>query len=193
MDICVFGASSSIINKEYVKATELLCEEMAKRGHNLVFGAGMNGLMGAAARGTKSGDGKITGVIPEFFREENIEAIYDACDELIFTNTMRDRKEKMEDLSDAFIVVPGGIGTFEEMFEVLTLKQLGRHTKPIVLFNYDGFFKGLSDFMRGCTDRGFIYANVHQLYICSDNHDVIFNYIENTASLNYSVHDLKNG
>ena len=81
--------------------------------------------MGAAARGMKAGGGKITGVIPNFFREETIEEIYSECDEIIFTDTMQERKKTMEDRADAFIVVPGGIGTFEEMFEVLTLKQLG--------------------------------------------------------------------
>ena len=94
------------------------------------------GLMGAAARGVKSGGGYILGVIPKFFDEERVEAICDFCDELIQPDTMRQRKQLMEDNADAFIIVPGGIGTYEEFFEILTLKQLCRHNKPIALYNY---------------------------------------------------------
>ncbi len=147
MKICVFGAASSEIDEIYINAVEELGENLAKRGHELVFGAGGNGLMGAAARGFKRGDGKVYGVIPSFFRDENIEAIFDKCDELIFTETMAQRKTKMEDIADAFIVVPGGIGTFEELFEVLTLKQLGRHTKPIAVYDIDGYYKNLMAFL----------------------------------------------
>ena len=138
MKICVFGAASNEIDKQYIDRVEEVCKALGERGHELVFGAGANGLMGAAARGMKAGGGKITGVIPEFFRAETIEEIYSECDELIFTETMQERKKTMEDHADAFIVVPGGIGTFEEMFEVLTLKQLGRHSKPIVFYNIAG-------------------------------------------------------
>ena len=124
MRICVFGAASPTIDPEYIKRVEELGRELARRGHSLVFGAGANGLMGAAARGVHEGGGRVLGVIAKFFDEEDVEAIYDKCDELIFTDTMRQRKETMENNADAFIVVPGGIGTFEEHFEILTSKQL---------------------------------------------------------------------
>ena len=89
--------------------------------------------MGAVARGVREKDGKILGVIPSFFSEETIEVIYDKCDKLIETETMRQRKQIMDENADAFVVVPGGIGTLEEFFEILTLKQLLRHNKPIAL------------------------------------------------------------
>ena len=140
MKICVFGAASAAIDQCYIDAVERLTEEMARRGHSLVFGAGGSGLMGAAARGTKRGGGYIHGVIPNFFREERLESIFGACDKLTFTETMAERKTTMEDDCDAFIIVPGGIGTLEEFFEVITLKQLGRHHKAIAFYNIDGYY-----------------------------------------------------
>ena len=130
MRSCVFGAASPTIDAEYIEKVEQLGKKMAERGHSLVFGGGGNGLMGAAARGVRRGGGSIVGVIPRFFEDEGVEAICDFCTELVFTETMRERKQIMEDRSDAFIVVPGGIGTFEEFFEILTLKQLCRHEAP---------------------------------------------------------------
>ena len=122
MRICVYGAASPTIDPAYIEAVEKMGKEMAARGHSLVFGGGGNGLMGAAARGVRTAGGYILGVIPKFFDQENIEAICDFCDELIQPDTMRQRKQIMEDNADAFIVTPGGIGTFEEFFEILTLK-----------------------------------------------------------------------
>ena len=109
MNICVFGAASSEIDQKYIEDVELMAETLAKNGHSLVFGAGGQGLMGAAARGFKKGGAKITGVIPTFFKEAQVEAIYEECDELIYTDTMRERKAIMEDNADAFVIVPGGI------------------------------------------------------------------------------------
>jgi uncharacterized protein (TIGR00730 family) len=149
--------------------------------------------MGAAARGFKAVGGKITGVIPNFFKDETIEAIYDGCDEIIFTETMRERKQTMEDLSDAFVVVPGGIGTLEEFFEVLTLKQLGRHKKPIAIYDIDGYYSNLTAFMERCSNEGFIGENCKELYMCSDDSEKLIEYITNAQPITYSVKELKNG
>ncbi len=193
MKICVFGAASFEIDDKYIKATEELGELLAKRGHSLVFGAGGNGLMGAAARGVKRGGGKIEGVIPHFFREETIEKIYDECDELIFTETMAQRKTKMEDLADAFVIVPGGIGTFEEFFEVLTLKQLGRHSKPIAIFDFNGYYKKLNEFLDFSIEEKFIKDNCKTLYSTSENPLEVLEYIENDNCKVLDVHELKKG
>ena len=112
MNICVYGASSSTIAKSYINPTEELGEKMAKRGHNLVYGAGALGLMGAAARGVLRGGGKIIGVAPAFFKVDGV--LFDDCDEMIYTDTMRERKGIMEEKSDAFIMTPGGLGTYDE-------------------------------------------------------------------------------
>ncbi len=193
MKICIFGASSNEIDKKYIEATEKLSRELAVRGHSLVFGAGKNGLMGAAARGFKQNGGEIIGVIPEFFREEIVEVIYTECDEIIYTETMAQRKAKMEELADAFIVAPGGIGTFEEFFEVLTLKQLGRHTKPIAIFDIDGYYDKLEDFMCYSITEGFIPNACKTLYCCESDSAKIIDYIENDKPIKRSLKDLKRG
>ncbi len=193
MDICVFGAASNEINPEYMKKAQELGEVIAKRGHTLVFGAGNNGMMGASARGVKSAGGKITGVIPEFFREESIEQIFPQCDDLIYTETMAQRKAKMEDLAEAFIIVPGGIGTFEEFFEVLTLKQLGRHTKPIVIYDILGYYDKLEEFLKVAFDERFIRNDCRLLYQKCNNPKEALDYIENDKRIKRDVHDLKNG
>lgn len=193
MRICVFGAASNEIDTSYITAVEKLGEEMAKRGHSLVFGAGGNGLMGAAARGVHKEGGEIIGVIPHFFRDENIEAIYDKCDELIFTETMAQRKTKMEDLADAFIIVPGGVGTLEEFYEVFTLKQLGRHTKPIAIFDINGYYRELDDFMKIAVKEKFLSDRCARLYDYADKIEEVFSYIENDERIINDVHDLKMG
>lgn len=193
MKICVFGAASNKIDEKYISAVEKLGEYMAERGHSLVFGAGANGLMGAAARGFKRKNGKIYGVIPTFFRDECVEVIYTECDELIYTETMAQRKSKMEDLADAFIIVPGGIGTFEEFYEVLTLKQLGRHTKPIAIFDIDGYYDKLEEFMEYSINEGFITDICKSLYSCETTIEKVVEYIENDIPVKRSIRDLKNG
>ncbi len=193
MKICVFGAASNEIDSSYIEAVERLGELMAQRGHSLVFGAGGHGLMGAAARGVERCGGEIYGVIPEFFREESIEEIFSNCTELIFTETMAQRKTKMEDLADAFIIVPGGMGTFEEFFEVLTLKQLGRHVKPIAIYDINGYYKKLEAFLEIAMEEKFIRDNCKLLYDYSDNAETILEYIEQDKQIKHDVHDLKNG
>ena len=154
MNVCLYGASSNDIDQKYIVATEALGEALAKAGHGLVYGAGGCGLMGAAARGMTRCGGHIVGVAPEFLNVDGI--LYEHCDELVLTETMRQRKQIMEERSDAFIVTPGGIGTYEEFFEIYTLKQLGRHQKPIILYNIDGFFDGLNGILKGLVTDGFM-------------------------------------
>lgn len=178
MKICIFGAASAHIEEKYVRLVEELGEKLARRGHSLVFGAGATGLMGAAARGVKRGGGSIHGVIPRFFLEEGIEAIYTDCDKFTYTDTMAERKKVMEDDADAFIVVPGGIGTFEEYFEVLTLKQLGRHDRAIAIYNIDGYYDELEKFMATAKERKFITFKCFEAYAYFDSADEILDYVE---------------
>ena len=136
MKITVYGAASDRIDRIYIDRVEELGEELAHRGHTMVFGAGSTGLMGAAARGVARGGGKIIGVTPRFMH--TLEPVSDLCTERIETETMSDRKDMMESLADAFVIVPGGIGTFDEFFQILTLRVLGRHNKPIILYAEKG-------------------------------------------------------
>lgn len=179
MKICIFGAASAHIDEIYIKKVEELGEKLAKRGHSLVFGAGATGLMGAAARGFKRGDGYIHGVIPKFFRDEGVEVIYDNCDKMTYTENMSERKKIMEDDADAFIITPGGIGTFEEFFEVLTLRQLGRHEKPIAIFNIENYYDDMEKFMRTVTERKFITFKCYEMYAYFNTVEEIINYLEN--------------
>lgn len=193
MKICIFGAASAHIDDIYIKAVEELGEELAKRGHSLVFGAGATGLMGAAARGFKRGGGYIHGVIPEFFKEESIELIYDACDKITYTKTMSERKFIMENEAEAFIIVPGGIGTFEEYFEVLTLKQLGRHDKALALYNIDGYYDELENFMLTVKKRKFMSFSCSEMYSYFTSVAEIIDYIENYVPQKFELSKLKTG
>lgn len=193
MKICVFGAASPKIDEEYIRRVEALGEEMVKRGHSLVFGGGGNGLMGAAARGVQSQGGYIVGVIPSFFENESIEAVFEYCDEVVETATMRERKQIMEDRSDAFIIVPGGIGTFEEFFEIMTLRQLCRHNKPIALYNINGYYNELNAMMQAAVEKGFVRSAVDALYKTTDDIDELFEFLETPQPENLLVKDLKDG
>ena len=179
MKICVFGAASDRIDKKYVEDCYSLAKALALRGHNLVFGAGGEGLMGAAARGFKDNGATVHGVIPKFFEENGYEAIFSGCDTLTRTETMAERKTIMENEADAFIITPGGIGTFEEFFEVLTLKQLGRHKKPIAIYNSYGYYTELEKFIDGIIETKFVNKECKLLYKLLDTHKDVINYIEN--------------
>lgn len=176
MNICVYGASSNDINKRYIGETEKLGLIMAQHGHNLVYGGGANGVMGAVARGVTAGAGKVIGVAPTFFNADGI--LYDKCTELIPTKTMRERKQIMEDKADAFIMAPGGIGTYEEFFEILTLKQLSRHNKAIAVYNVGGFYNKLMDFLEHGIEEGFMTPACHKLFKLFDNAEEMLSYIE---------------
>jgi len=191
MNICVYGAASTKIDEKYVKAVEELGRKMAERGHNLVFGAGGSGLMGAAARGVHENGGRVTGVIPTFFLEQDVEIVFPECDEVIYTRDMRDRKEKMEELADAFITVPGGIGTFEEFYEILTAKQLGRHVKPIALFDIDGYYDELQRMMEHSIETKFINEECRVLYTLYTDADEMLDAIENDKGPGYAMEQLK--
>ena len=162
MTICLYGASSDAIAPEYIRVTETLGEMLADVGHTMVYGAGGAGLMGAAARGMKRRGGRIIGVVPSFLQVDGI--LYDGCDEMIYTDTMRERKQIMEEKAQAFIVAPGGIGTYEEFFEIYTLKQLGRHQKPIVIFNPRGYYDQMLAMLRHTVDEGFMRDKSLELY-----------------------------
>ncbi len=177
MRICVYGAASDEIDKSYIEAGEALGIEMASRGHSLVFGGGAKGLMGATARGVKEQNGYIVGIAPEFFNVDG--ALFPLSDELIKTQTMRERKALMEEKSDAFIVTPGGIGTFEEFFEILTLRSLDRHKKPIAILNTNGYYDDLISFLRNGVEQNFLKESNLELFFVSSSEKEILDFLEN--------------
>lgn len=174
--ICLYGAASDRISDDYRDDVFALGAEMGTRGHRLIYGAGATGLMGAAARGMDSVGGHVIGVTPHFMHE--LEPVYD-CTELINTETMAERKNIMEKYGEAFVIVPGGIGTFDEFFQVLTLKELGRlGNKPIVLFNVDGYYNPLVDAIRYGFKRGFIRPGALELFHVCDTPAEVLDIIE---------------
>lgn len=171
MDICLYGASSTQIDQKYIQATEALGEAMARANHRLVYGGGGAGLMGAAARGAKKAGGYVVGVVPSFLKVDGV--LYDGCDEMIYTDTMRQRKQIMEERAQAFIITPGGIGTYEEFFEIYTLKQLGRHGKPMVIFNIDGYYDSLLAMLEQTVAEGFMRSASLALYTVATTPDEV--------------------
>lgn len=162
-NICVYGASSSVLDKVYLDAAYEMGRLIAEKGWGLVFGAGDKGVMGAAARGAHDAHGRVIGVIPEFMAV--IPGVqYPLCDELIVTQTMRERKQQLEELSAAFVTAPGGIGTLEEFFEVLTLKQLQQHEKALVLLNVQDYYRPLLDMLAACVKEKFSARTLHSLF-----------------------------
>ena len=139
--LCVYCASSDRLDPKYYAAATELGTLLVKEGWGLVYGGGKTGLMGAVARATKAAGGKVVGVIPEFMKVR--ELAFDEADELISVITMRERKLLMETRADAFVTLPGGFGTLEEIMEILTLRQLDVVRKPCVFLNQDGFYDDL--------------------------------------------------
>ena len=178
MKICIYGAASSLIDEKFIKIGEKLGEKMAERGHSLVFGGGRSGMMGAPARGVYRKGGHILGVAPTFFEEHNPEVAFEYCTEFVHTKSMRERKKLLDEYSDAFIVSPGGIGTFDEFFEILTLKQLGRHNKPIVIFNIDGYYDSMLKMMEVSIEQKFISKDTMDLFKVVSTIEEALDYIE---------------
>ena len=178
MNICVYGAASSQIDENFIIKGEELGRKMAERGHGLVFGGGRNGMMGATARGVIEKGGYVLGISPAFFEENNAEVHFEECTELIETETMRERKRLLDEKSDAFIITPGGIGTFDEFFEILTLKQLGRHNKAIVIYNINGFFDEIASALYKMVQKHFITHDCAELCKVCTSADEALDYIE---------------
>ena len=190
MKICVYCASSELIDKSYMEAGESFGEKMAQGGHTLIFGAGKYGVMGAVARGLRRNDGKAVGVIPRFF--DTVDVMFTDC-EIIYTDTMRERKQIMEDLSDAFVMMPGGIGTFEEFFEILTLKQLGRHKKPIAILNVNGYYDSLFRMIGDAIEKNFMSEKCLSLFTVCNSSDEVFDYLDGYAPAGYNKYEFLEG
>ena len=191
MKLCVYGAASSEIANYFIQAGEELGRKMVDHGHSLVFGGGKNGMMGAVARGVKEKGGEITGIAPTFFKNSNVEISFLECTNFIDTETMRERKRLLDESSDAFIITPGGIGTFDEFFEILTLKQLGRHNKAIAILNIGGYFDNMLKMLAVSIDSKFITVECTELYHVSDSIDDILDYVESYDPTDIDVSKVK--
>ncbi len=175
MKICIYGASSDRLAREYFEAAEKLGAFMARGGHCLVFGGGQGGLMGACARGISGEKGELIGIAPRFFDEPGI--LCPDCTRFIFTETMRERKALMEQEAEAFIMLPGGIGTFEEFFETLTLKQLGQHAKPMAVLNTLGYYDDMYAMLKKTAAEGFMSEDCMELFSLCDTPEQALDYV----------------
>lgn len=190
MNICVYGASSDNIDREYIAAGEALGAAMAQRGHGLIFGGGAHGMMGAAARGAHENGGRIVGVAPGFFHVDGV--LFPHCTQLLETDTMRTRKQTMEDMSDGYIMVPGGVGTFDEFFEMLTLRQLAVHSKPMAILNTLGYFDGLMAMLKTAAQQGFMKDSVFTLFGVFEDPQELLDYMESYKAPQEDINTYKN-
>ncbi len=154
LTICVYCGSGDGRDPRYRDAAEWLGQALAKAGHRLVYGGGDRGLMGTVARAVKAGGGHVTGIIPHFLVSK--EKLLCAADDVILVNDMHQRKMRMFEKADAFVALPGGIGTLEELVEQMTWAQLGRHNKPIVMVDIGEFWRPLMDLLAHMRMEGFI-------------------------------------
>ena len=160
--ICVFSGSSQRVAPAYFDAAIELGQLIGARGWEMVFGGGTIGLMGATARGVHETGGRVTAVIPHGLNRPGV--LYETADELVVTDTLRERKAIMDERADAFVALPGGFGTLEEVIEVITLKQLRYHDRAIVFLNTLGFYDALITFLHQQVRDGFVRADHQPLY-----------------------------
>lgn len=165
--ICVFCGSSLGARSNYTEVAQQLGKAIVSRGMELVYGGGSIGLMGVIANAVLKENGKVFGVIPKALSSR--EFAHPGLTELHFVTSMHERKAMMAELADAFIAMPGGFGTFEEFFEILTWAQLGLHTKPIGLLNVEGYFDLLLTFINHVLQERFIQKKHYRMIITSDN------------------------
>ena len=165
--ITVYCSSSPFLDPVFHAPAQCVGTELARRGIRLVYGGGGVGLMGDVARAVKANGGAITGIITQTLIDK--EQAWDGCDELIVVDTMRERKRGMIERADAFLVLPGGLGTYEEFFEVLTGRLLNEHAQPIGIVNVDGYYDPMLEMIRHGIEHRFIKSAVMELLRVSDD------------------------
>jgi len=176
-NICVFCSSSEAVELKHFEQAELLGKHIAQNGMTLIYGGAKIGLMGMLARTAKNNGGKVIGVIPTKIKQH--ELAYNDVDQLIETATMHERKATMAHLADAFIALPGGFGTLEEIIEVITAKQLGFHNKPVVFLNCNNFFHSLFEQFEKQYSENFTKTAYREYYHIANDYTDAMDYIAN--------------
>ncbi|HEX9701568.1 MAG TPA: TIGR00730 family Rossman fold protein [Rhodospirillales bacterium] len=170
--LCVFCGSKNGTDPAHAAAARRLGQLMAEQAVRLVFGGGRIGLMGVLADAVIQGGGKVTGVIPEFLMDLEVE--HRGVDEIVVTSSMHARKTRMFELADGFVVLAGGLGTLDETLEVITWKQLQIHAKPVVIVDTGGYWSALVDLIRRAIDGGFAHPKVMDLFTVVTAPDDVF-------------------
>ncbi|MEQ9519670.1 MAG: TIGR00730 family Rossman fold protein [Parvibaculum sp.] len=176
LNVCVYCGSSTGDDPKFSAAAEALGARLAAENVGLVYGGGKIGLMGVCARRVMADGGRVTGVIPDFL--QTIEIAFDGITELHVTRSMHERKQLMFEKSDAFVALPGGIGTLEEVIEMLTWAQLGRHNYPIIFLNIEGFWDPLTSLFDHMISNGFMKSNIRGHYAVVDRVEDVLPRIE---------------
>ena len=175
--ITVFCGSSFGIDALYKEQAALLGQTLAKQNIELVYGGANVGLMGAVADGSLNEGGKVIGVLPDFLRSKEI--AHTGLTELILVESMHERKTKMNDLCDGVIALPGGFGTLDELFEMITWAQLGLHKKPIAILNINGFYDSLIELLQTMTDKGLLKEVNQKMLLVSDDIEDLLDKMKN--------------
>ncbi len=169
--VCVYCGSSSRVSDRYKEAARALGRELASKGVALVYGGGQVGLMGIAADAALEGGGEVIGIIPSHIRDMEVD--HTGLTELHVVDSMHTRKMMMFDRADAFVVLPGGLGTLDEMFEIITWRQLAIHDKPVVLVNIDGYWDPMISMIDGMIEAGFVRPEHKNLFSVVDTVEAI--------------------
>jgi uncharacterized protein (TIGR00730 family) len=178
--IGVFCASSRVLDRRWLDLAHEVGVEIGRRGHTLVSGGGRVGMMGSVAAGARSAGAHTLGVIPQALVD--LEVADEAADDLVVTDAMSTRKTLMIDKSDAFLTLPGGLGTLDELFEVWTTATLALHAKPVVVLDIDGFYTGLLDWLRALVPAGFARTQALDLLVVVDSVPAAFDAAELAVS-----------
>jgi len=186
-NVCVFCGSGPGRNPAYVAAARRFGTALADAGLGLVYGGGSLGLMGEVARAVLDAGGYVTGIIPAFLSEK--ERMLTDVDELIVTNDMHDRKRLMFERSDAFVALPGGIGTLEELVEQMTWAQLGRHDKPVILANVEHFWDPLRVLIDHMRDEAFIRPGLEVRFSILDSADEVVPFLQRAFKAGAATHE----
>lgn len=176
MNICIFCASSDRLAPLYYEQARLLGKEIARRSWEMVYGGTNCGLMKEVAQAALKAGGKVKGIIPACIQEKGMAAT--GLTELVVASDMKERKQKMRETADAFIAMPGGWGTLEEITEVITLKQLGIHNKPVVFFNIGGFYDSFFSFIDESTQGRFIAPVYEKMYKIAQSVPEVLQYLK---------------
>lgn len=182
-NICVYCSSSNYLNEKYYKLAQALGEKIAINGYNLVYGGTTVGCMGQVASSVIHNGGNVLGVIPQRIADAGLTNPNLA--KTIITKDMRERKATMEKNSDAFIAIPGGFGTFEEIFEIIVGKQLGYHKKPIIFLNVDNFYNPLFQMFENLYSENFAKEEYRSLYHITEDINDIFDYLANYKEIEF--------
>lgn len=184
-NICVYCAASTKIKQSYFDETSKLGQLLAESKLSVIYGGGSSGLMGQLANSALRAGGSVIGVIPQFMCD--VEWNHNGLTELILVDTMHERKARMAKMADAVVALPGGCGTLEELMEIITWKQLGIFTKPIIIVNMEGYFNPLIDMLEKALDEKFMREEHRSMWSVVDTSDQVLDAIQNAANWDESA------